>query len=175
MAGEWIQTYTGKQFFPLQPRAEDIDVRDIAHALSMQCRFNGHCRAFYSVAEHSVRVSQVLANESRTVQLSGLMHDAAEAYLSDLPRPVKQQMTEFVALKDALLAMICGHFDLPWPLPGAVVHADEMMLATEARDLMAEPPAQWNLEADPLPGIVQPVAPHEAEQAFLARFEELTG
>ena len=80
--GSWLQTYTGIQFWPLDPRPEEIDIQDIAHALSLLCRFNGHCQRFYSVAEHSVHVSTILAPE---FGLWGLLHDAAEAYLSDIP------------------------------------------------------------------------------------------
>jgi hypothetical protein len=167
----WIQTYTGRQFFPLEPRAADIDVRDIAHSLSLQCRFNGHCRGFYSVAEHSVRVSHVLDGELR---LWGLLHDAAEAYISDLPRPLKGTAPGFRAAEDRLLAVIVGSYGLPWPMPAAVAHADEVLLATELRDLMAPPPEPWPLAAPPLAETIVPVGPEEAERRFLARFAELT-
>jgi uncharacterized protein len=85
--GDWIQTYTGKQFWPLSPLPEDIVIEDIAHALSMQCRFGGHVRTFYSVAQHSVHVSLLVEPQ---YALWGLLHDAAEAYLVDLPRPIKK-------------------------------------------------------------------------------------
>ncbi|MFG0247924.1 MAG: phosphohydrolase, partial [Phycisphaeraceae bacterium JB051] len=78
----WIQTYTGKAFYPLREDPGIIDIRDIAHALSLQCRFNGHCSDFYSVAQHSVHVSEVVP---QAFALWGLLHDAAEAYMSDLP------------------------------------------------------------------------------------------
>ena len=85
--GDWIQTMSGVIFYPLDPRPEEIRIEDIAHALSHQCRFAGHCREFYSVAEHSVRVSRELPQE---FMLWGLLHDASEAYLVDLPRPIKR-------------------------------------------------------------------------------------
>ena len=65
----WIQTFTGKKFSPLEPRREDIDILDIAHSRSMQCRFNGHCRQFYSVAEHSVRVARILPKGKQMVMI----------------------------------------------------------------------------------------------------------
>lgn len=167
---EWIQTYTGKQFYPLSPRVEDIDVRDISHALAMQCRFNGHCRTFYSVAEHSVRVSHVVPAEHA---LWGLLHDAAEAYLTDLPKPVKQQTPLFIELEDKLLRVILEHSGLTWPMPAEVAAADEALLATEARDLMAAPPADWQLGEHPLDERIEPVSPSEAERLYLARFNAL--
>ena len=85
--GDWIQTYTGKQFWPIDPRACEITIEDIAHALSLQCRFSGHCREFYSVAQHSCLVSSYCIDEDAGW---GLLHDAAEAYLVDLPRPIKR-------------------------------------------------------------------------------------
>ena len=99
----WIQTYTGRKFFPLTDEPGEIDLRDIAHSLALQCRFNGHCRQFYSVAEHSVRVSHILPDEEAAW---GLLHDAAEAYVSDLPRPLKLTVPDFRAAEDRLLRQI---------------------------------------------------------------------
>jgi hypothetical protein len=167
----WIQTYTGRKFFPLEPRPEDIDVRDVAHSLAMQCRFNGHCRPFYSVAEHSVRASRILEGRDR---LWGLLHDAAEAYISDLPRPLKATAPAFRAAEDRLLEVIVTRFGLPWPMPAAVADADDVMLATEMRDLMAPTPEPWGLAAAPLAETIVPVGHDEAERLFLARFAALT-
>ena len=80
-----MSTYTGKKFFPFDPRPEQICIEDIAHGLSMLCRFSGQCPYFYSVAEHSIYVVHCLPDN---LQLEGLLHDASEAYLADLPRPV---------------------------------------------------------------------------------------
>ncbi|MBN1945286.1 MAG: hypothetical protein JW797_06385 [Bradymonadales bacterium] len=168
----WIQTYTGKQFYPLDPRPSDIDLVDIAHSLSLQCRFSGHCLQFYSVAEHSVRVSAILP---ANLALWGLLHDAAEAYLTDLPRPVKGRFPEFRVIEDRLLEVIARHYDLVWPMPAEVALADSRLLATEARDLMAVSPEPWGLGVEPLEGQIQPWLPDRAETAFLARFREITG
>ncbi len=168
----WIQTYTGKQFFPLRPRVEDIEIRDIAHSLSLQCRFNGHCHMFYSVADHSVRVSRAVPER---FALWGLLHDGAEAYLQDLPRPVKRAVQGYRELEEAMLRVVAERFGLTWPMPGEVLEADEVLLVTEARDLMAPPPASWELSATPLVETIEPLSPAEAEAAFLARFVELGG
>ncbi len=167
----WIQTYSGKQFFPLDPRIDDIDIRDIAHALSLQCRFNGHCRTFYSVAEHSVRVSEHVPPR---LARWGLLHDAAEAYLSDLPRPVKQQIESYVAMEERLLRLIAERFELSWPIPETVLEVDTRLLATEARDLMGAPPQPWDLDGlSPLSEPIEPWPAAKAEQRFSQRFEEL--
>ncbi len=168
----WIQTWTGKQVDPLAAHATDIDIRDIAHALSMLCRFNGHCRTFYSVAEHAVRVSYAVPEDDA---LWGLLHDAAEAYVTDLPRPVKQRLPAFSDIEDALLAVIMASYGLPWPMPAAVAEADDRLLATELRDLMGPPPEPWGLNVEPLAEAIEPWPWQEAERRFLARFAELTG
>ena len=82
----YLSTYTGKKFYPYDPRPEQICIEDIAHGLSMLCRFAGQCRFFFSVAEHSIAVAHLLP---ANLKLFGLLHDASEAYLVDLPRPVK--------------------------------------------------------------------------------------
>ena len=167
---DWIQTYSGRQFFPLEPRIEDVDIRDIAHALSLLCRFNGHSRVFYSVAEHSVRVSRALAGP---VAAWGLLHDAAEAYLSDIPTPIKRRLPEFGAAEDRLLRVIVESFGLSWPMPPDVDEADRRALATEARDLMDLPPRDWGLDALPFAEAIRPWSPVEAEDAFLLAFNRL--
>ncbi len=169
---DWIQTFSGRIFHPTDPRPEEIDLADIAHSLSLQCRFNGHCRIFYSVAEHSVRVSNLLAPEHA---LWGLLHDAGEAYLTDLPRPVKNQVSDYRDLEDHLLQKVAERFALPWPIPSPVHEADDRMLMTEARDLMAPPPASWGIDTTPDPTPIEPWTAQEAERIFLERFEALSG
>ncbi len=136
-----IQTYLGELFNPLAADGEDcgpIHLFDIAHALSNLCRFNGHVKRFYSVGEHSLYVSTLL--DSRELQRWGLMHDAAEAYLGDIVRPIKHKMPEFRAIEDRLLQRIAKRFGLVWPIPPEVFDADDIMLATEFRDLMHSMP-----------------------------------
>lgn len=168
----WIQTYTGKAFDPLHPEAEALDVVDVAHSLALQCRFNGHCRVFYSVAEHSVRVSLAVPPG---LALWGLLHDATEAYVGDLPRPIKHRLPDYQAAEERLMRLVAERFGLVWPMPPEVVEADTRLLATEARDLMAPPPAPWGIGVGPLPERIVPWPAEEAERAFLARYAELTG
>jgi hypothetical protein len=171
----WIQTHSGRRFFVLDPQPEHVDLHDIAHALSLQCRFNGQCREFYSVAEHCVRVSHLLPADPPELALPlwGLLHDAAEAYVSDLPRPVKAQLPLFAEMEDRVLQAVALRFGLPWPAPDAVWSADDVLLMTEARDLMAPPPEPWSIVADPLPEVIRPLGPREAKIAFLERYEQL--
>jgi len=172
--GDWMQTFTGRQFWPLDPRPEEIFIEDIAHALSLQCRYGGHTKVFYSVAEHSWRVSAVCDSCNA---LWGLLHDAAEAYLIDLPRPIKRFSAlgnEYRQIKARLMATVCERFGLLLQEPLDVRRTDDFMLQWEARDLMAPHPAPWIGEDALLPtGRIEPMPPHIAEAAFLDRFKEL--
>lgn len=190
---EWIQTFTGAEFFPLAPEANKIRLADIAHALSLVCRFTGHVRSFYSVAEHSVRVSMLAekyaerntpGDSARVLMVAkwGLIHDASEAYLADIASPIKSQPV-FALYREAekrlqtLIAVAC---DLPAEEPPEVKEADRIMCATEARSLMTAHPA-WATLGEP----ITPASPYAeivadlgwqaafAEGRFLARFEAL--
>lgn len=168
----WIQTYTGKKFFPLNPRVEDIDILDIAHALSLMCRYGGHCSHFYSVGEHSVILSRVVPKEDA---LWALLHDATEAYLVDVPRPVKKELTNYREIEAGLEVAIAMKFGLGLPMPEAVKHADNSILTDEMHALMPNPPDRWDNELPAL-GVWFPLwDPPHAEAAFLKRFNELTG
>jgi hypothetical protein len=167
----WISTFTGRRLYPLEPRAQDVDIRDIAHALALKTRFGGHGRVFYSIAEHSVRVSRILPDD---LALWGLMHDAGEAYLADIPRPVKAQWPTFHQWEDRVLEAIAQRFQLCWPIPEQVMRADDILLATEARDLMPGALESWKLAEQPLAERVEPMTWEGAEQMFLRRFAELT-
>lgn len=182
--GDWIVVYSGRRFYPLDPRAEDIDIRDIAHALSMVCRFTGHVSRFYSVAEHSIHVAHHVEAETgdRALALCGLLHDASEAYLCDVSRPIKM-MTEMAAYREAearVEAVIAAKFGLPHPLPAIVKHHDERALMTERRDLVPGASlAGWTgnvVEPWPEPLRSDSAPPCEdVRDAFLVYFTRLTG
>lgn len=168
----WIQTYTGRRFTPLKPMVESIVLEDIAHALSMQCRFSGHIKKFYSVAQHSVLVSYICDTKDA---LWGLMHDASEAYIVDIPRPVKRKLTEYIDLEKNMQDAICERFDLNKKTPESVKKADDLLLMTEARDLLTTVRDGWGYDhITPLPFKIEPVSQQEAKELFIRRYCELT-
>jgi hypothetical protein len=172
--GDWFQTYTGKAFWLLDPRPEDVCIEDIARGLAYQCRFNGHTKRFFSIAQHSVLVSQHVGND-RSVQLWGLLHDAAEAYLGDMVRPLKLFMPEYREAEARVTRCIVERFGLSPEEPMIVKSADNTVMATEKRDLMGPSPREWWAEdIPPLPGKIDPLPPPEAELLFWERFKELT-
>lgn len=139
--GGWIQLISGEPFWPLDARPEDIHISDIAWSLGMQCRFGGHCLRRYSVAEHSVLVSRLVPPK---YALWGLLHDATEAYLVDLPRPIKRCLPEYSRHEDDLARVIAERFGLPWPMPEDVKIADTGALLIERAQLMAGSRIPWS-------------------------------
>lgn len=128
-----IVTFTGKLFNCFAPTNHDICIEDIAHALSNQCRFGGHLPKFFSVAQHSILVSTIVAPEHR---LAALLHDASEAYLIDVPRPVKLHLSNYKDIEDAIMLEIARKFGFKWPLHEEVKKADEIMLQREWDEIM---------------------------------------
>jgi 5'-deoxynucleotidase YfbR-like HD superfamily hydrolase len=137
----------------------------------MQCRFGGHCADFWSVAQHSVCVSRIVPPEDA---LAGLLHDAAEAYLVDLPRPIKRFMPTYRAAEQRIARVIGQRFSVELvELPAPVKHADEVMLATEKRDLMLNSYRDWGPLPEPLAERLVPRSPMLAKADFLERLSEL--
>ena len=168
----FIGTFSGLRFWPLDPNPEKILIEDIAHALAHQCRFAGHTCIFYSVAEHSVHVSQLCLPEHA---LWGLLHDGSEAYLVDLPRPLKQ-LPEFAPYREAerrLQRAVAARFGLPEDQPASVTEADDTMLWIEAHSLLGSMPVEAVRDTRPPFEITNPLLPVEAERLFLRRFKEL--
>lgn len=163
--GGWMQTASGKAFWPLDPREDEIDIDDIAHALAMQCRYAGHCKRFYSVAQHSVLVAQSMP--TKALARSALLHDATEAYLVDVPRPVKPFLTEYKAIEEKLYAFIARRFGVPEIIPDEVTEADNRILHDEMQQLMRPPPIPWSLSGEPLGVEIQALPPNGAYIAFL--------
>ena len=167
----WITTYTGKKFYPLSPNPEDVDILDIAHALSLMCRFNGHCRVHYSVAQHSVHAS--LLGQTRQVCLWGLLHDAAEAYLPDVCRPVKMAFKHFKEWEENILNAVAARYYLPFPTEEEqkeIKRIDNQLVVTEGRDLLRGDISDWTVKAKPLDIEIFPKSPKEAEEEFLLRW-----
>lgn len=181
-ARDWIHTFTGREFYPLQGAGE-IVVEDIAHALANQCRYSGHCERFYSVAEHSVRLAMVTYRRAHDLQTTraALLHDASEAYLHDLPRPLKRR-PEFAFYREAedrLQRRILREFGLPEELPVSVHALDKEFLGTEARSLFTlkrslERLDKWQDLAPVIEGHTSiGWAPWYAEERFLHEFSRL--
>ena len=176
----WLQTYTGKKFHVMAPTPDEVDILDIAHALSNQCRYSGHTQVFYSVAEHAFRVSLEVPPQDA---LWGLLHDAAEAYVIDLPRHIKQWLRQnghrfFDETEERVMRVVAEKYGLSWPQPESVDKADVLLLTTEARDLMSPLHPEWHYsEANGYPALAERIAtlsPLAAEREFLRRFRELT-
>jgi 5'-deoxynucleotidase YfbR-like HD superfamily hydrolase len=171
MKHDFIQTHTGKQFWPFEPKVEDIDIIDIAHSLSNICRYNGHSKNFYSVAEHSILVASALPDH---LKLYGLMHDAAEAYFSDIPQPIKKYLSDIEELENCLMEKICLAFDLPNPMPQEVKQADLAIIADEKEQVMAVQ-IDWyntNFSHGPLGVKINFLHPRESKILFLKKFVE---
>jgi len=168
----WIQTYTGKQFFPQNPQPDSIDIHDIAHHLAHICRFVGACTRFYSVAQHSIFLSHRVLGE---YALWGLLHDAAEAYLGDIVSPVKQHMHVFKEMEQKVLHTIAKRFNLEWPMPRTIKEADFRMLATERRDVMRATEWDWDIGAKPYDQFIMPTDCTQAEVSFLSRYNTIIG
>lgn len=161
--GGWIQTYSGKRFYPLDARAEDISLEDIAHSLAHIGRFNGHCRRFYSVLEHCLHVAGLVPPE---LKAQALLHDAAEAYLGRLPGPLKilPQFGFVEGAEERLERTIELRFAIAPMTHASVKLADNAMLYWEYHQLFDSYDPQWNKLkrfADLFPPVaLPPVAPH---------------
>lgn len=173
--GSWMQTASGRAYWPVDPRADEVFIEDIAHALGNLCRYAGHTRLFYSVAEHSILVSRLVPQQHA---LAALLHDATEAYCVDIPRPLKQSLPEYKVIEARNWAAIAARFDLALELPECVHHADVAMLFAE-RDalLLPSPREDWGM------GLKTPMKakasdifgymPGRASARFLDRYNEL--
>lgn len=166
--GDWMQTFTGRQFWPLDPRPEDFDIADIAVALSRVCRYGGHCARFYSVAEHCVHMTRAARGRgyNKRDQRTALLHDASEAYLADLTRAVKRGLPDYRALESAIMAAVAARYDIDWPVPAHVKDLDELIIADEAAQNMAPPPAPWR-HVMPLGVTLQCLWPDQALVEFM--------
>lgn len=180
MASSVIQTKTGRGIDPFRPQPEQICLEDIAWSLSHQCRFTGHCNAFYSVAQHSLRMAREM--ESRGWYETGryaALHDATEAYLHDIPSPVKRrpEMAFYRAVEHQLAGLIYQKFGLSMRVPTDIEQklkeADLRMLATECRDLITpSATVQWQPLPAPYTLRIEPLAPLEVYPEFLRFLQE---
>lgn len=189
--GDWIQVHSGGSFWPLDPRPEELHIEDIAQGLSHVCRFGGQCATFYSVAQHSVFVSELCeeftgsgadSEKRRLNALAGLLHDAPEAFLGDVPRPVKVHLPKLQDIEARLWRVCARKWGLADPQTGSPLHdealvrqADDVALVTEKRRIM-DHPLDWDIDdrVRPVDRAIVPVSPSEARALFLNRFRGLT-
>lgn len=171
-----ITTYTGRTFNLLEPDPDDICIEDIAHALSNLCRFTGHVRRFYSVAQHSHVVSRLVPHD---IAFMALMHDASEAYISDISTPLKHQLHDYKQIETRIELAINVKFNLgaETETKRLIKQADLIALATERRDLMprVEEEDEWTPLKDvrPMREALHPVDPDTAKALFMQRAWEL--
>lgn len=169
--GDFMQTAHGRKFWPLDPRADEVFIDDIAHSLSLQCRYAGHCLRFYSVAEHCVLMARKLRWEGVDVALWALLHDAAEAYTVDVPRPLKRHLVGYKEAEAKVMATIAERFGLSSEMPAVVHDADTRIVADELVNMV---PMPWHAKHDnPLCVELKYWSPEKAQEEFMATFDAL--
>ncbi len=191
----WMQTYTGDAVFFNAPDPRHINIEDIAHALSNMCRFHGHCTKFYSVAEHLCRTYKLACLEVEEGIVPGVgqrgtdhpgdyitetdfvtqafCHDFHEAYLGDVSRPLKIMHPEiFKPYEQTFDLAIAAKFGFTYPLHKRIKHYDNVMLATEKRDLMVVEPLPWAELPAPDLEIIKPLSPRRAKAWFMEIVKE---
>jgi len=177
--GDWIAVCGGGQWFVADPSPEDVRIEDITHALSLVCRFGGHCREFYSVAQHSVIVADILREADPfdyQLQMYGLLHDASEAYIGDVVRPLKRSLQLYRDIEAITQETILRGLGLPQPSEeqrAKVKAADNVALMTERRDLVNHGDRAWQNEVEPLPYAIKAVGPGRARTIFQFRYKTL--
>ena len=173
MHDPYVSTYLGNRFYLSLPHIDDVAIEDIAHGLAYQCRFNGQTREFYSVAQHSVMVMSLVPEEHR---LAALLHDAAEAYLGDMVKPLKNLFPAFSEIEAQVMAIIGQRFGVELAqLHRSIKQADLIALATEKRDLMQHSTEPWTYLAgvEPVSEYIRPMPPELAKKSFLQAFAEM--
>ena len=175
-----ILTCGGQYFDLLNPHKNEYHIEDIAHALSHVCRFAGHTREFYSVAQHSVLVARhvmccTTPADITAHGLAALLHDGAEAYIGDVASPLKQLLPDYKIIEKRVEAALFAAFGIPHPLPGIVKHFDLVLLSTEQRDLMPPHDDEWEILAGVAPTreVINPWHPEKARVEFLNTWKAL--
>ena len=171
-----VETYTGRSFDLFDPGPGDVHLPDIAAGLAHTCRLDGHCQTFYSVAHHSLHVSRELAGAGAGSRLAllGLLHDGGEAYVGDVPRPLKTNVEAIERVETDVLEAVWTALDVAPPTDAEwsrVMAADDRLLAYEADTLLED--ASWAGESADLDYELHSAAPERIREQFLARAERL--
>lgn len=168
----WIETYTGVRFSLSSPSPDDVSIEDIAHSLAYQCRYNGHIREFYSVAEHSCHIHDLLIREGHRDQVAfaGLMHDSTEAYVGDLPAPLKSILPSYKVVEYSVWDAITVAFGLQLSLPQRVKELDRLMVLAERNHLKFGSDHDWGIVGEAPDIDIQCWGPQEAKNQFAIRF-----
>ena len=166
----WMETFGGRKVNPWDVKEDDVDIKTIAHSLSLTCRFGGHCKVFYSVAEHSIRVAEIVEPK---YQLAALLHDAGEAYMGDVIRPIKYNLPVIQEADERAIKVVMDKFGVDYSkdVREAIRQADNIVGATEGRDLMYHV-EDWGKLPEPLKWKIVPMSSKEAEVIFLSQFEK---
>src|SRR5208337_610348 len=169
--GPTIMLHSGAWFDFCAPSSSDFTIEDIAHGLANLCSYAGQCRHFYSVAEHSILVSETAVG----YEFEALLHDAAEAFVGDITRPLKQMLPDYRKIENNVQQAIFDRFSLPSILNPCIKQADLRVLAAEQRQIMPEGTDAWAREGnvEPAPVVVLYLSPADAKKAFLERFKVL--
>ena len=165
-----ISTKDGQFFDYNHPDRYTFDIEVIAHALSNLCRYGGHSRKFYSVAEHSVLVSRVVPAK---LALCGLLHDASEAFVGDMPSPLKAMCASYRTIENRVQSAIASSFDIPYPFPKAIHLADKMLYKAERLSIAPVPDNVWHIDIPAANVSIVGLTPAKAKKLFLDRYEEL--
>jgi hypothetical protein len=181
ISGPQIQVFSGAYFQFEKPEqyftehSLDVIITDLAHALGNLCRYTGHCREFYSVAQHSALVASILPPK---LKLEGLLHDGQEAFVNDLSRPLKRmpELAKYTELENNIQRAMYERFGLEYPTSEPVHHADLVLLATERRDLL-HPNGKWAIleGINPLPDAIRGWGPRLAKSTFISQYNKITG
>jgi hypothetical protein len=174
----WAEVFSGTRFFYRSPSVDTVHLMDIAHSLGKMCRYGGHTHTFYSVAEHSCLMYRYarsrLGIEDKQTLRSILMHDATEAYLPDLPRPLKHMLPQFKAFETTLEEVIALKFAVACPAPPIVKELDTRILVDERAQAMNPSGNDWGVDGLQRLGVwLQFYPPAEATANFLSDFSEV--
>ena len=166
--GVWSTMWTGGNFYAFDPKPEEVVLEDIIVSLAKQCRFNGSCSEFYSVAQHSVLVAEMVPDRWKR---AALFHDATEAYIGDIIKPIKYSIPIIKEVEDKIWSVIAGKYNLPKVLPECVHKADVQMCSNEKRDFLPHAPEWRNMPKAKGPRIV-PLGWKAAENLFRRKVSE---